>query len=102
MKNFLIICGLSLVLSGCAMVTYLGDKYPPTTSVDVYYSAHDVTKSFKVIGHMNYPNTGQDAVKEKFIAYAKSIGADAIVITGTESTKDLQSAYVDADALKYN
>jgi hypothetical protein len=44
----------------------------------------------------------RERAKTSFIKYAKSIGADAIVITGTESTKDTQSAYVDADALKYN
>ena len=102
MKNYLIASVLCLLLSSCGVVTYLGDKYPPTTSVDVYYSAHDVTKAYKVIGHMNYPNMGQNAVKAKFIQYAKSIGADAIVITGTDATKDNQAAVVNADALKYN
>jgi hypothetical protein len=104
MKNHrIILAGLCLLLSSCvAMVTYIGDKYPPSTTVDVYYSAHDVTKNFKVIGHMSYPNYGQENVKKAFIKYAQSIGADAVVITGTESTKDTESAYVDADALKYN
>jgi hypothetical protein len=103
MKNFIFICGLSLLLSSCTvMVDYIGDKYPPSSSVDVYYSTHDVTRAYKVIGHMNIPNVGKEQAKTSFIKYAKSIGADAIVITGTESTKDTQSAYVDADALKYN
>lgn len=103
MKNLILICGLGLLLSACnAMVDYIGDKYPPTTSVDVFYSAHDVTKSYKTIGHMTYPNSGVESVKARFVAYSKSIGADAIVITGTQSTKDNQAAYVSADALKYN
>ncbi|MBS1526312.1 MAG: hypothetical protein JST19_11725 [Bacteroidetes bacterium] len=101
MKNYLIAIGISLLLSSC-MVTYIGDKLSPTTSVDVFYSAHDVTKPYKVIGHMTYPNSGKEGVKDKFVKYGKSIGADAIVITGTESTSDTQSAYVNADALKYN
>ena len=84
------------------MVDYIGDKYPPSNSVEVFYSAHDVTKAYKVIGHMNIPNVGQDKAKDAFIKYAKSIGADAVVITGTSSTKDNQSAYITADALKYN
>ncbi|MBS1501493.1 MAG: hypothetical protein JST32_05495, partial [Bacteroidetes bacterium] len=99
MKNYLIAIGISLLLSSC-MVTYVGDKYPASTAVDVFYAAHDVTKPYKVIGHMTYPNSGKKSVKAKFIDYAKSIGADAIVITGTESTSDTQSAYVNADALK--
>jgi hypothetical protein len=103
MKNFIFICGFTLLLSSCnVMVDYIGDKYPPSNSVDVYYSAHDVTKAFKVIGHMNIPNVGQDQAKASFIKYAKSIGADAIVITGANSTKDAQTAVINADALKYN
>lgn len=102
MKNFLIISGLSLLLCGCAVVSYVGDKYPPSSSVDVYYSAHDVTKSYKVIGHMTFPNVGTEALKAKFVEYGKSIGADAVVITGTQGIKDSDSAYVTADALKYN
>jgi len=103
MKNYLIICGLSLLLASCAMVSYVGEKYPPSTSVDVFYSTHDVTKSFKVIGHMTYPaNAGTEAIKAKFVAYGKSIGADAVVITGNQGIMDSEYAYATGDALKYN
>ena len=107
MKNYhILFLSLCLLLSSCAAVapSYFGDKLPPTTSVDVYYSAHDVTKQYKVIGHLTLENFGQEWVKAKFIAYAKTIGADAIIITG--STVDLSgksggSDIVNADALKY-
>ena len=89
-------------LTSCGTVTYFGDRLAPTTSVDIYYSAHDVTKPYKVIGHLTYPNSKQETVKAKMTDYAKSIGADAIIISGTESTKDNQAQYVNADALKYN
>jgi len=103
MKNFIAILSLSLLLSSCTvMVDYIGDKYPPSNSVEVFYSAHDVTKQYKVIGHMNIPNVGQEQAKASFIKYGKSIGADAIVITGANSTKDAQTAVITADALKYN
>jgi hypothetical protein len=103
MKNFFIICGLSLLLSSCGMVSYVGDKYPPSASVEVFYSAHDVTKSYKVIGHMTYPvSAGTEAIKAKFVAYGKSIGADAIVITGNQGIAESEYAYATADALKYN
>ena len=61
------IAGLCLLLSSCATVTYFGDTVTPaTTNVDVFYSAHDVTKQYKVIGHLNYPYSGsQDVVKAK-------------------------------------
>jgi hypothetical protein len=104
MKNYhIILFGLCLLFSSClAPITYFGDKFPPTTSIDVYYSAHDVKKDYKVIGHMTYPNAGQEYVTKELTSYAKKIGADAIIITGTENTKDNQAAVVNADALKYN
>jgi len=99
------IAGLCLLLSSCATVTYFGDTVTPaTTNVDVFYSAHDVTKQYKVIGHLNYPYSGsQDVVKAKFVAYAQKIGADAIVITGStvNTNGTTGSDVVNADALKY-
>jgi len=105
MKNYhIIIACICLTLSSCAVqVNYFGDKLAPTTNVDIYYSAHDVKKEYKVIGHMNYPNAGQDAVKQKFAEYAKSIGADAVIITGNtvDNGGKTGSDVVNADALKY-
>jgi hypothetical protein len=102
-KNYqLAIIALCFLLSSCATVSYFGDRLTPTSAVDTYYSAHDVTKAYKVIGHLTYPNGNQETVKAKLIDYAKSIGADAIIISGTEATKDNQAAVVNADALKYD
>jgi hypothetical protein len=36
------------------------------------------------------------------IAYGQKIGADAVVISGTDATKDSQAAYITADALVYS
>jgi hypothetical protein len=106
MKNHIIIISLCFLLSACSVITpaYFGDKYPPTTSVDIYYSAHDVKQPYKVIGHLTLPNIGQDSVKSKFVAYAKTIGADAIVITGNtiDTGGKVGSDVVNADALKYD
>jgi hypothetical protein len=83
---------------------YFGDKLPPTTSVDIYYSAHDVTQKYHVMGHMTIQNMGQDKVKSKFVSYAKTIGADAIIITGStvDNSGKYSSDVVNADALKYD
>ena len=104
MKNLFLIISI-LVFVGCGVVqpTYFGDKLPPTTSVDMYYSAHDVKQTYKVIGHLTIPNAiGQDSVKARFKAYAKTIGADAVVITGNNGVDSKYSTdMVNADALKY-
>jgi archaellum component FlaG (FlaF/FlaG flagellin family) len=105
-KHHLIILGLCFLLSACVInnPTYFGDKFSPTRNIDIFYSTHDVKKDFKVIGHMNYPNVGQDVVKDKFVSYAKTIGADAIVITGNtvDNSGKSGSDVVNADVLKYN
>ncbi len=109
MKNYhIIIFGLCLLLSSCAtiMVTYFGDRLTPTTSVDIYYSEHDVIKPYKVIGHLNCPNYGpsyQDKEKAQLSDYAKKIGADAIVITGVTVNNGGTNALdvLNANALKY-
>ncbi|WP_439694731.1 hypothetical protein ACFGVS_16205 [Mucilaginibacter sp. AW1-7] len=104
MKRFLLFsAGFCLILSACnTPITYFGDKLSPTNSVDIYYSAHDVKREYKVIGHLTCPNyIHQETVMKKLSAYSKTIGADAIVILGTAAVKDSQAAVVNADALKY-
>lgn len=107
MKNYhLFIAGLCLLLSSCAVqqVTYFGDKLTPTTSVEIYYSEHDVKKDFKVIGHLTCINGDQEKVKAYLTTYAKSIGADAIVITGNQvdTSGKYSSDYINAEAVMYN
>jgi len=106
MKNYhIMLACICLFLSSCAIqVNYFGDKLAPTSNVDIYYSAHDVKKEYKVIGHMNLGNIGQELVKQKFVGYAKSIGADAIIITGNtvDNGGKTGSDVVNADALKYS
>lgn len=105
MKNLLLL--LSIVfLTACATLqpSYFGDKFPATASVDLFYSTHDVKQPYKVIGHLTIPNImKQDSIKAKLIAYGKTIGADAIVITGNTVNDGTKSAsdVVNADALKY-
>ena len=105
MKNLLLFASIVL-LTACAAIqpSYFGDKLPPTTSVDLFYSAHDAKQPYKVIGHLTIPNVmKQDSIKSRLTAYTKTIGADAIVITGNTVNNGGKSAsdVVNADALKY-
>jgi 5,10-methylenetetrahydrofolate reductase len=102
-KYLLLITGICLLFSSCAVpITYFGDRLTPTNSVEIYYSAHDVKHEYKVIGHLTCQNfANQDEVKQKLSDYAKKIGADAVVILGTDNSKNDQAAIVTADALKY-
>lgn len=105
MKNLLLFVSIAF-LTACAVIqpSYFGDKFPATTTVDLFYSAHDVKQPYKVIGHLTMPNVmKQDSIKAKLTSFAKTIGADAIVINGNtvnDGGKTL-SDIVNADALKY-
>jgi hypothetical protein len=105
MKSYhILLFSICLFLSSCAVqASYFGDTLPATTSVDVFYSAHDVTKDYKVIGHLNCANGNQETVKRLLTDKAKAIGADAIVITGNtvDSSGKYGSDVVNADALRY-
>jgi hypothetical protein len=104
MKNLLLFVSITLLTAWAAIQpSYFGDRFPATTSVDLFYSTHDVKHPHKVIGHLTMTNIAQDSLKSRIIAYAETIGADAIVITGNTVNSGTKSApdIVNGDALKY-
>jgi hypothetical protein len=103
--KLLVLIGLCTLFFSCGSASYFGERLAPTTSVDVYYSEHDVKKPFKVMGHLKYVNyfsADQDVVKGKLIKNARELGGDAIVILGTTTVEDAVDAIVNAEVLKYN
>lgn len=101
--NFL--CYLPFMfLSSCITTSYIGDKLVPTNRVDVFYSAKDVKKDYKVIGHISSETgMGEERAKQMIIGKAKIVGADAIIITGIDYTGGEDSSpYSKAEAIKYN
>ncbi len=99
----LLVFALLLSAVSCTNIQYLGDEYPPTDRVDVYFSEADVEIEYRVMGHLEatageFVNTEKmlDDIKKK----AMEKGADAIIVLGldeyvvssstsyTETTKD--------------
>ena len=85
LRSVFIILILLTVIGCTANVNYVGKKFEPTTSVDVYYSEDEIEKEYTVMGHAigsggNF--ISNDKIQEKLISEAKSKGADAILITG--------------------
>ena len=83
---FLLLTGLFLI-GGCTKLDYIGDEYPPTTNVEMYFSEADVTREHKVMGHLIA--TASDIVsaekmQKKMKEKAMEKGADAIIILGME------------------
>ncbi|SDE79004.1 hypothetical protein SAMN05216464_109201 [Mucilaginibacter pineti] len=90
-----------LFLTSCGtMVNYLGDAYPATNKVDVYYDAKDIKQEYKVIGHLSMINDlDQEVVKKALVNKSKAMGADGVIILQTTG-KD--NSTVKADAIKYS
>jgi hypothetical protein len=91
---------LLLLLSSCTLPPeYIGDKFPKTKHVDIYYSVTDIKRPYKVIGHLIGHQYFKEAEEKNLSQMAKSKGADAIIILPGDGSKP---ARVYAEALKYN
>ena len=84
-----------LFVSACAEVDYVGDSYPPTTHIDVFYSEHDVEKDYRVMGHA-VAHAGEfvstQKLQDALVDEARDRGADGIIITGLDSIPKDDSA----------
>ena len=86
MKMRLWIPVVLLLLAGCASIHYMGESYPPTQHVDLFFAEKDIQKEYKVIGRMEATADADEIVysSEKFtreiLKKAGEKGADAIVI----------------------
>jgi hypothetical protein len=86
MKRLLLILCVAFILVRCATIHYLGDSYPPTQHVDLYFSEDDVQKEYKVIGRIEATADADEliystdkfteAIREK----AQAKGADGVII----------------------
>jgi len=97
------IIAFALFLTSCAVpaAVYLGDTYPLTEKVDIYYDAKDIKLDYKVIGHLAIAYTQDSAIAKKLLSdKAKTEGADGIIIFQVEGNN--ANATIRADAIKYN
>ena len=89
------------MVSSCGQpVVYTGDKYPKTKNVEIYYSANEVKRPYKVIGHIKSHKYSDNIMKLELTRLGKSIGADAVIVFGVDSTG--RANHINADAIKFN
>jgi len=93
MRTMLAIPALLLV-AACAHVDYVGQTYPPTSHVDVFFAEGDVPREYTVMGKVIA--TANDLVsaeklQAKVMQKAQAKGADAVVLTGMERYKSGQN-----------
>lgn len=87
MRQALLAVVLLLALAACTKIDYIGEEYPPTDQVDMYFSEADIRLEYKVMGRMIA--TADDIVssgkmQKKIMEEAKKKGADGVVILGLD------------------
>src|SRR5262249_52705671 len=87
MRSIVWIAMAMLVLAGCTNLDYMGETYPPTQHVDVYYTEQNVPLGnhvrAEILATAVMPVSGSD-LKEKMVKRAKESGAGALVLLGLE------------------
>ncbi len=43
---------LCFLMLGCATINYIGESYPSTQDVDLYFSEEDIEQEYKVVGRV--------------------------------------------------
>lgn len=83
-----ILACIAAALTGCSITTdYLGRSYPPTTTLDLFYAEHEITRPYQVMGTARLEADAQRPVADfeaELIAQAKARGADAAIIDSLE------------------
>ncbi len=87
MKTALIAMVLIILFAGCTKIDYVGEEYPPTTRVDLFFAMDDIERDYKIMGHIvasadDIVSAGK--MQEKIMEEARKKGADAVVILGLE------------------
>ena len=81
-KIIVLILSMILFVTACGSdieVDYLGDSYPSTSHVDVYFSEDDITEGYLVMGRATVDGSDAGALQEKLIEKARESGADGII-----------------------
>jgi hypothetical protein len=76
---------LILFVAACAKIDYIGQSYPPTTHVDLYFSEEDIREDYQVMGHViaqANEDISIESLQKQLEAKAREKGADGIVIHG--------------------
>ena len=87
MKRTALLVAVALFLTACTKIDYVGQEYPPTTHVDLYFSLDDIEKEYEVMGHLVATAdemVSAEKMQEDMLKKAREKGADAIVILGLE------------------
>ena len=90
MKHLIPLISVVFVFLGCATINYVGESYPPTQQVDLYFSEEDIETEYEVVGRIvATANSDElfyssDKFTQAILKKAREKGADGVVILGFE------------------
>lgn len=83
MKYLLTLLATGFFLTACATTDYVGETYAPTTHVDIFFDASEISRSYKTMGTAQTEGTEYltfEAIEQQLVTDAMAKGADAIII----------------------
>jgi len=86
-KRLVVFSVIVAALVGCTKIDYVGNSFPATSHVDVYFSLDDVKRDYTVMGHMTAVAddfVSAEKMQEDMLEKAREKGADGLVIHGLE------------------
>jgi len=90
----LMLAALPILAMGCAHLDYVGQSYPPTQQVDLFYSEENVGREHTVMGEVTATAAefvSARKIQDQMVEKAREKGADAVVILGLEHFKSGES-----------
>ena len=91
LKAHMVLIALLVLSAGCARIDYIGDEFPPTQTVDLYYSENDVRPAYAVMGHITATGdalVSVDKLRKELIKKARAVGADGVIIHGLDRYRE--------------
>ncbi len=86
-RSFLIAITLFFLLAACGQpIVYSGDRFPKTKAIEIFYDKKDIARPFNVIGHIKSHKYSDNIQRIDLIRFGKSIGADAVIVLGSDGT----------------
>jgi hypothetical protein len=91
------------MLTACSpLIPYVGDTYPPTSRVDVYYAVKDIPRDYTIIGRMTRELIQGDSEKRQMIREAQRKGAEGIIFYDLEMDAGKSSVVsIKAELIRY-
>jgi len=87
MRKLLALLPVLIVIASCTKIDYVGEEYPPTNHVDLYFSMADAPTGYKVMGYIvaSAPDmVSAEKMQKKMMEKARAKGADGLVIEGLQ------------------